>query len=40
MGNFSPMDWGTPQGFAIILCGLAAMLAGIGVLLWGISQII
>lgn len=40
MGNFSPIDWGTPQGLAIFFASFAVMLAGIGVLLWGISQII
>jgi len=40
MSNWNPMDWGTPQGMAIFFVSIAVLLASIGVLLWGISQLI
>ncbi len=42
--NWSPFDWSTPQGLArFFISGgvaLGAILAGVGVLLWGIGQLI
>ena len=38
MRDWSPGDWGTPQGLALFFISGAIVLAGIGVLLWGIAQ--
>ena len=38
--GWNPMDWGTPKGIAMFFCSGAAVLAGLGVLLWGISLLV
>jgi len=38
--GWSPMDWGTPKGIAIFFMSCSAILVGLGVLLWGIGQLI
>jgi hypothetical protein len=40
MGNFHLMDWGTPQGVAMFFASLAILVASVGVLLWGVGQLI
>jgi len=38
--GWTPMDWGTPKGIAIFFTSLSAILVGLGVLLWGVGQLI
>jgi hypothetical protein len=40
MDGYNPLEWGTPRGIALFFVSIAAVVASVGVLLWGIAQLV